>query len=90
MKQVFQQMKLITKGMTGGVFQYAQPFKVLDDQNEVMSVLAQWNKLHLHQAFDTPFAKKKLKDYIGEFSTSCGVQEIHDGQFHPNNFKIYL
>eukprot|EP00957_Ditylum_brightwellii_P022790 1718633-Ditylum_brightwellii.AAC.1 len=64
-KKVFQQMKLITKGMTGDVvselivpnpealsspamydevldtlhFQHAQPFKVLDDQDEVMSAL---------------------------------------------------
>eukprot|EP00957_Ditylum_brightwellii_P133682 10192337-Ditylum_brightwellii.AAC.1 len=106
MKQAFQQMKPITKGMTGGVvselivpnpealsspamydevldtlqFQHAQPFKVLDDQDEVMSTLVRWNKLHLHQASDTPFAKKELEDYIGEFSISCGAQEILDGQ----------
>eukprot|EP00957_Ditylum_brightwellii_P192274 14636727-Ditylum_brightwellii.AAC.1 len=98
MKQAFQQMKQITKGMTGSVvselkvlnpealtspsmyYERAQPFKVLDHQDEGMSVLVQQNKLHLHQEFDTPFTKKELKDYIGEFVTSCGAQEILDGQ----------
>eukprot|EP00957_Ditylum_brightwellii_P109935 8385589-Ditylum_brightwellii.AAC.1 len=113
MKQAFQQMKPITKGMTGGVvsklivpnpevlispamynevldtlhFQHVQPFEVLDDQDEVMLVLVRRNKLHLHQAFDTPFTKRKLKDYIGEFGMSRGAQAILDGQFDPNNFE---
>eukprot|EP00957_Ditylum_brightwellii_P005797 441966-Ditylum_brightwellii.AAC.1 len=91
MKQVFQQIKPITKGITGIViselqvpnpetltslamydevfdtpqFQHARPFKVLDDQDKVMSTLIRRNKLHLHQAFDTPFAKKEMQNNIG-------------------------
>eukprot|EP00957_Ditylum_brightwellii_P016604 1248190-Ditylum_brightwellii.AAC.1 len=84
MKQAFQQMKLITKGITGGVdskllFQHAQPFKVLDDQDEVMLTLVRRNKLHLHQAYDNPFAKKDMQDYIEEFGTERVAQEILDG-----------
>eukprot|EP00957_Ditylum_brightwellii_P050154 3802396-Ditylum_brightwellii.AAC.1 len=68
-------------------FQHAQPFKVLDDQDEMMSALIKRNELHLHQAFDTPFAKKEIQDYIGEFRMSDRAQEILDGQFDPNNFN---
>eukprot|EP00957_Ditylum_brightwellii_P153213 11661213-Ditylum_brightwellii.AAC.1 len=46
-------------------FKHAQPLAVLDDQDEVMSALVRRNKLHLHQAYDTPFAQKDMQDYIG-------------------------
>eukprot|EP00957_Ditylum_brightwellii_P016778 1262689-Ditylum_brightwellii.AAC.1 len=59
-------------------FQHAQPFKVLNDQDEVMSALIRRNKLHLHQVFDTPFAKNEMRNHIGEFGTSDRAQDILD------------
>eukprot|EP00957_Ditylum_brightwellii_P179333 13661725-Ditylum_brightwellii.AAC.1 len=99
MKQAFQQMKLITKRMAGGVVSKlvvpnpealtspAMYNEVLDDQDEVMSVWVQQNKLHLRQEFDTPFTKKELKDYVGKCGPYRGAQAIFDGQFVPNNFE---
>eukprot|EP00957_Ditylum_brightwellii_P091636 6977513-Ditylum_brightwellii.AAC.1 len=52
-----------------------------------MSALVRRNKLHLYQSFDIPFAKQDLRDYIGEFGTEQGAQEILDGQFDPNQFE---
>eukprot|EP00957_Ditylum_brightwellii_P132015 10065763-Ditylum_brightwellii.AAC.1 len=42
------------------------------------------NKLHLHQAFDTPFARGPLRDYIGEYGIGQGGKDIIDGNFDPN------
>eukprot|EP00957_Ditylum_brightwellii_P205899 15345912-Ditylum_brightwellii.AAC.1 len=112
LKQAFQSMKYITKGITGGVvkelivpnpemittpamyqevivtmvFEHAEPFLIMDDQDNMMLTLIKRNKLHLHQAFDTPFAKKEMQDYIGENRTEKGVKEILEGNFDPNNF----
>eukprot|EP00957_Ditylum_brightwellii_P137657 10493843-Ditylum_brightwellii.AAC.1 len=53
-------------------FTYTQPFKILDDQDEVLSTLIKQNKLHLHHAFDTPFAEADMQQYIGENGTGKG------------------
>eukprot|EP00957_Ditylum_brightwellii_P031866 2416084-Ditylum_brightwellii.AAC.1 len=68
-------------------FKHAQPLVVLDDQDTVILTLVQRNKLHLHQAYDTPFAQKDMQDCIGEFGSERGAQEILDGKFDPNQFK---
>eukprot|EP00957_Ditylum_brightwellii_P063263 4801336-Ditylum_brightwellii.AAC.1 len=48
-----------------------------------MSILLKQNNLHLHQAFDTPFTSRLLKDCIGNFSIGEGAQKILDGDFDP-------
>eukprot|EP00957_Ditylum_brightwellii_P139441 10627359-Ditylum_brightwellii.AAC.1 len=45
------------------------------------------NKLHLHQAYETPFARGPLKDYIGKYGLGAGAQEIIEGNFDPNKSK---
>eukprot|EP00957_Ditylum_brightwellii_P204170 15337993-Ditylum_brightwellii.AAC.1 len=56
----------------------------MNDQDEVMSTLIARNKLHLHQAFDTPFAMKEMQNYIGQFGTGTGKKKILDGKFDSN------
>eukprot|EP00957_Ditylum_brightwellii_P054939 4163596-Ditylum_brightwellii.AAC.1 len=51
-----------------------------------MSWLVARNKLHLHQALDTPFAQDEMLKYIGELGKGEGVAEIPDGKFDPNQF----
>eukprot|EP00957_Ditylum_brightwellii_P060678 4606764-Ditylum_brightwellii.AAC.1 len=46
-----------------------------------MSRLIAWNKLHLHQAFDTPFAQPEMEEYIGEFGTDDRAKKIMEGNF---------
>eukprot|EP00957_Ditylum_brightwellii_P086899 6613733-Ditylum_brightwellii.AAC.1 len=62
-------------------------YVTLDDQDKVMSKLIQRNKLHLHQAFDTPFALSTMQEYIGENEPGLGTKEILDGDFDPNKYK---
>eukprot|EP00957_Ditylum_brightwellii_P165564 12604010-Ditylum_brightwellii.AAC.1 len=52
-----------------------------------MEKLLSRNKLHLHQAYETPFASDPLKDYIGEYGLGVGAQEIIEGNFDPNKSK---
>eukprot|EP00957_Ditylum_brightwellii_P130411 9948538-Ditylum_brightwellii.AAC.1 len=54
------------------------------DEDEVSARLLLRNKLHLHQAWDTPFAHSPLKDYIGDYRIGSGAQDILDGNFDPN------
>eukprot|EP00957_Ditylum_brightwellii_P092097 7012599-Ditylum_brightwellii.AAC.1 len=68
-------------------FEHAIPYVTLDNQDEVMSKLIQRNKLHLHQAFNTPFAMSTMQEYIGENGTGLGAKEILDGDFDPNKYK---
>eukprot|EP00957_Ditylum_brightwellii_P050682 3842367-Ditylum_brightwellii.AAC.1 len=68
-------------------FVHAQPYITLDDQDEVMLTLIQRNKLHLHQAFDTPFAKTEMQEYIGENGIGLGTKDILGGNFNSNNFN---
>eukprot|EP00957_Ditylum_brightwellii_P151332 11523534-Ditylum_brightwellii.AAC.1 len=49
-----------------------------------MEKLIERNKLHLHQAFDTPFARGPLCDYIGEYGIGQGGKDIINGNFDPN------
>eukprot|EP00957_Ditylum_brightwellii_P132087 10070839-Ditylum_brightwellii.AAC.1 len=48
-------------------FVHEQPFTIIDNQDEFVSTLIKCNKLHLHQAFDTPFAQHDMQQYIGEY-----------------------
>eukprot|EP00957_Ditylum_brightwellii_P080042 6087273-Ditylum_brightwellii.AAC.1 len=41
-------------------FDHNEPYKVLDDQDEVMSTLIKRNRLHFYQCFDTPFARPDI------------------------------
>eukprot|EP00957_Ditylum_brightwellii_P022060 1664097-Ditylum_brightwellii.AAC.1 len=50
-------------------FGQTHPYITLDDQGKVMSTLIRRNKLHLHQAFGTPFATPAMQEYIGENGT---------------------
>eukprot|EP00957_Ditylum_brightwellii_P093413 7113210-Ditylum_brightwellii.AAC.1 len=52
-----------------------------------MSKLISCNKLHLHQAWETPFAQGPLKDYIGGYGLGRGSTEIIEGNFDPNKSK---
>eukprot|EP00957_Ditylum_brightwellii_P189229 14403521-Ditylum_brightwellii.AAC.1 len=52
-----------------------------------MSTLIRRNTLHLHQAFDTPFATPAMQEYIGENSTGLGAKSILDDNFDANNFN---
>eukprot|EP00957_Ditylum_brightwellii_P193185 14710093-Ditylum_brightwellii.AAC.1 len=45
------------------------------------------NKLHLRQAFDTPFAAPAMQEYIGENGTDLGAKDILDSNFDANNFN---
>eukprot|EP00957_Ditylum_brightwellii_P057683 4373783-Ditylum_brightwellii.AAC.1 len=65
-------------------FQHVEPYTFMDNQDEVISTLIAWNKLHLHQAFDTPFATKEMQNYIANFGTGKVSKEILDGKFDPN------
>eukprot|EP00957_Ditylum_brightwellii_P071682 5449628-Ditylum_brightwellii.AAC.1 len=49
-----------------------------------MSRLLSWNKLHLHQAWDTPCAKGPVHDYLVEYGIGQGTKDIIDGRFDPN------
>eukprot|EP00957_Ditylum_brightwellii_P131729 10046672-Ditylum_brightwellii.AAC.1 len=48
----------------------------IDNPDEIMEKLLSRNKLHLHQAYETPFVSGPLKEYIGEFGLGEGAQEI--------------
>eukprot|EP00957_Ditylum_brightwellii_P053866 4080807-Ditylum_brightwellii.AAC.1 len=67
-------------------FEKTETYQTMDDQDKIMSTLIKRNKLHLHQAFDTPFARKELQYYIEENGTEKGAKEILEGKFDPNNF----
>eukprot|EP00957_Ditylum_brightwellii_P111046 8468476-Ditylum_brightwellii.AAC.1 len=46
-------------------FDHTEPHVVIVNQDEKMSRLIAKNKLHLHQAFDTPFVHPDMQQYIG-------------------------
>eukprot|EP00957_Ditylum_brightwellii_P155289 11821602-Ditylum_brightwellii.AAC.1 len=56
----------------------------IDDDDQVMSSLLVWNKLHLHQAWETPCTRGAIKDYLGKFGLGQGAQDILEGHFDPN------
>eukprot|EP00957_Ditylum_brightwellii_P152609 11616430-Ditylum_brightwellii.AAC.1 len=52
-----------------------------------MDCLITCNKLHLHQAWETPFTNGPLKEYVGEYGLGQGANEILEGDFNPNKSK---
>eukprot|EP00957_Ditylum_brightwellii_P195942 14929498-Ditylum_brightwellii.AAC.1 len=71
-KQSFKLLRPISKGNQGeAVSTILVPeesgWVPIEDNNEVMSRLLRRNQLHLHQAWDTPFANDPLKEYIGNY-----------------------
>jgi hypothetical protein len=63
---------------------FTSTWKEIDETDKIMEKLIERNKLHLHQAFDTPFARGPLRDYIGEYGIGQGRKDIIDGNFNPN------
>ena len=63
---------------------FASNWTLTDDDDEVTARLLLCNKLHLHQAWDTPFATGPLKEYIGDYGIGAGAQDILEGNFDPN------
>eukprot|EP00957_Ditylum_brightwellii_P207311 15352426-Ditylum_brightwellii.AAC.1 len=57
----------------------------MDYQDEVMSTLITRSKLHLYQAFNTPFETKEMQNYIRQFGTGTGAKEILDEKFNPTS-----
>eukprot|EP00957_Ditylum_brightwellii_P058999 4473892-Ditylum_brightwellii.AAC.1 len=49
-----------------------------------MSTLLRKNKLHLHQAWDTPCTCGEVKQYLGDYGLGQGAQDIIEGNFNPN------
>eukprot|EP00957_Ditylum_brightwellii_P072709 5526364-Ditylum_brightwellii.AAC.1 len=64
--------------------QYKPPWNEIDNEDKAMQSLLLCNKLHLHQAWDTPFANGPLKDYLGTDRLGQRAQDIRDGEFNPN------
>eukprot|EP00957_Ditylum_brightwellii_P105659 8057534-Ditylum_brightwellii.AAC.1 len=88
-KQSFKLLHPISKGNQGGaVTSILVPDKSgwvpIEDDDEVMSRLLRCNQLHLHQAWDTPFANGPLKEYSSNYGLGSGAQDILDGNFDPN------
>eukprot|EP00957_Ditylum_brightwellii_P184443 14048483-Ditylum_brightwellii.AAC.1 len=71
-------------------FEKLETYTVLDDQDMVMSRLVARNKLHLHQAFDTPFAQEDMLRYIGKLGTGQGVEDILNADYNPSKFSNLL
>eukprot|EP00957_Ditylum_brightwellii_P041066 3110164-Ditylum_brightwellii.AAC.1 len=59
----------------------------LEDNNEVMLRLLCHNQLHLHQAWDNPFANGPSKEYIKDYGLGSGAQDILDINFDLNVAK---
>eukprot|EP00957_Ditylum_brightwellii_P081075 6166368-Ditylum_brightwellii.AAC.1 len=49
-----------------------------------MLTLLRQNKLHLHQAWDTPCARGEVKHNLGDYGLGQGAQDIIEGKFDPN------
>eukprot|EP00957_Ditylum_brightwellii_P100496 7660666-Ditylum_brightwellii.AAC.1 len=64
--------------------QFAPGWVPIEDDDKVMSRLLLCNKLHLHQALDSPFAHGPLKEYISNYGLGSSAQDILDGNFDPN------
>eukprot|EP00957_Ditylum_brightwellii_P185721 14139790-Ditylum_brightwellii.AAC.1 len=56
----------------------------INDNKQVMATLLMQNKLHLHQAWETPYTRGAIKDYLGNFSLGQGAQDILNRQFDSN------
>eukprot|EP00957_Ditylum_brightwellii_P065722 4985332-Ditylum_brightwellii.AAC.1 len=64
-------------------FEKSETYILLDDKDTVMSWLIARNKLHLHQAFDTPFAQEDMLRYVRKLGTGQGAEDILNGNFDP-------
>eukprot|EP00957_Ditylum_brightwellii_P189881 14455514-Ditylum_brightwellii.AAC.1 len=51
----------------------------MDDNHRVMSTLLMQDKLHLHQAWETPCAQEVIKDYLGDYGLGNSAKEILEG-----------
>eukprot|EP00957_Ditylum_brightwellii_P118355 9026530-Ditylum_brightwellii.AAC.1 len=72
MKQSFKLLRSISKGNQGGAVSTIlvlneSSWVPIEDNDDVMARLLRRNLLHLHQAWDTPFANGPLKEYIGKY-----------------------
>eukprot|EP00957_Ditylum_brightwellii_P132781 10124936-Ditylum_brightwellii.AAC.2 len=85
-KDVLTSPAMYDKVITSLDFKHAQPYNILDDQDEVIFTLVKRNKLHLHQVFDTPFVRPDMQDCIGEYGTAEGAKEILEGTYDLNKF----
>eukprot|EP00957_Ditylum_brightwellii_P078116 5938668-Ditylum_brightwellii.AAC.1 len=88
-KQLFKLLRPISKGNQGGaVSTILVPNKSgwapSENNNKVMTRLLRCNQLHLHQAWDTPFANGQLKQYIRDYGLGRSAQDILDGKFDHN------
>eukprot|EP00957_Ditylum_brightwellii_P003984 303595-Ditylum_brightwellii.AAC.1 len=87
----------IAKGVQGGVVSTIRvpvplshgeaAYHEIDNPDKVMSRLLLCNKLHLNQAYDTPFANGPLHDYVGDDGLSTGATDILNGDFDLNESK---
>eukprot|EP00957_Ditylum_brightwellii_P065037 4933454-Ditylum_brightwellii.AAC.1 len=62
-------------------FLHTKLYVSIEDQDKMMAKLIDYNKLHLQQAFDTPFARPEIQNYIGEFGIGKGTKKIINGNF---------
>eukprot|EP00957_Ditylum_brightwellii_P078117 5938669-Ditylum_brightwellii.AAC.1 len=88
-KQLFKLLRPISKGNQGGAVSTIfipneSGWVPIEGNDEVMTRLLCRNQLHLHQAWDTPFANGPLKEYIGDYGLGRGAQDILDGKFDHN------
>eukprot|EP00957_Ditylum_brightwellii_P115605 8817791-Ditylum_brightwellii.AAC.1 len=49
-----------------------------------MSRILERNKLHLYQAFGTPFVNGTLQQYISKYGSGQGTYDIIEGNFDQN------
>eukprot|EP00957_Ditylum_brightwellii_P185124 14097592-Ditylum_brightwellii.AAC.1 len=63
---------------------YKHAYRDIYNDDEVLSNLLLRNKIHLNQAWDTPFAQGPLQDYIGGYGAGVGAEDILSGNFDPN------
>eukprot|EP00957_Ditylum_brightwellii_P109723 8369533-Ditylum_brightwellii.AAC.1 len=63
---------------------FEHEYRVIDDEDLVMSKLLFQNKFHLNKAWETPCVQGPLKNYIGEYMLGKGAQDALGGNFDPN------
>eukprot|EP00957_Ditylum_brightwellii_P177400 13512634-Ditylum_brightwellii.AAC.1 len=66
---------------------FQHPWRDVDDSDNIMDHLLTCNKLHLHQAWETPFTTGPLKEYIGNYGLGQGATKILEEDFDPNKNK---
>eukprot|EP00957_Ditylum_brightwellii_P105360 8032174-Ditylum_brightwellii.AAC.1 len=66
------------------MLKFPHAWNIIDDDDKFMSRLLLCNKLHLHQAWDTPCTRGPIKDYIGKFGIGSSAKDTIKGKFDPN------